>query len=162
MAQLDTDFEDGDILFAGTTTSTSNVNGITAKVNTKIVLGGADLTATTYDTNTNETELLSVVVPAQTFNYGAFVMVGTRLNADNTESVSGTFRIKTGPDGSETTRMTIIPTLDATTVDSHNSMHYFDVAASYSSEVSIILTGQLSDATGARQVTGVSLVVFGY
>jgi len=160
---LKTNFAEGDVLWALGTTSTSGVNGITTQINantTRLKYGGSDLTEASIANSTTETTIGSVTIPAGTFATGALIFAHVGIFTLLGET--GTFRIKTGAAGSEATRATMVLTEGVTSLRLHSPFNFYDTAATYTNEVSIIVTGQNSTASVDRICYCTSLIVMGF
>ena len=103
MAERDTfvDVSDGDQLNEG------YFNGIKRAL---LAFKASNLTPNSHTGDTNETELGSATVSANTINTGIIVMAAVRqtgFDGGPGSGVTGTFRLKIGDDGSEVTKQTI-------------------------------------------------------
>ena len=159
---LQTNFSDGDVLYAGTTASISSINGITYRVNEKIVFGVSD-TEGSIGSSATETTLANVTIPANTFTTGAIVMASIHASQAAQADYSD-FKLKIGASGSETLKQTI--RLNESSFDgsqkSGGSMLFYDAVEDYTSALSVIITGQNNDTAAGTVATCYQLVVVGY
>jgi hypothetical protein len=143
MVTLKTNFADGDVLYAGTATSTSNVNGITATVNNKI--GSVSSSLSRFSSgfggtgSTTETIIISHTIAAGTYLTGCLVMCPVYYY-DHTAGTSTTLKLKIGAVGSEATVMTEVTGAPAANIDQHVPLIWHDRAANYANAVNVCVT----------------------
>ena len=164
-ATLDTDFSEGDIFTAGVITSTSSLNGITTTINsntiTKLIYVNSLLTTSSVVNSTLEMVLADFTIPAGTIDTGAIIQVEIFGRAQAGNSNNSVFKIKTGVDASEVLRYT--KTIgNPTSGTDHASIIYYDENPTWSNDVSILITGQNSDANVSSQTEVFHVIITGY
>ena len=164
MAILLTNFSEGDIFTGGTVASTSSVNGINTTINsntiTKLIHVGSDLTEGSVSSSVAETTIGSVTVPAGTVSDGCFIIASLKGSPHAGQTNTATFRLKTGVSSSEAERESFF-IATGSAVQSGGAIVWYDTAATYANEVSIIITGQNNDNNADSKTTCHSIVVYG-
>jgi hypothetical protein len=161
MAQLKTDYANGEILFAGNIGSTSNVNGITCAINNKLKWFNAVTGTTTAGVgSTNEMSVISCMIAANTVSSGILVMA-TAFYTDTSVPSNTTFKLKIGAFGSETTRMTETTSLqEAANVMEHVPILWFEKNQTWTNPINVTITSQHSATSGSANVR--QLIICGY
>ena len=162
MTKLKITHADGDILSAGVITTSSGLNAIAYETNTKTKFVGS---TTEFDqaSSTGETTLGAVTIPANTVSSRVvcYASVGA---SSNQASQYSEFKLKTGTISSETTRQTIrVPVVDALNADEWEggAMLYVDEASDFTSQISVIVTGQNKTSGATERAMCWQLVVLG-
>ncbi len=165
MTTLKVDFSEGDILTAGTITSTSGINGITTQINSNTVLklkyADSDLTEGSVASSTAETTIGSVTVLADTVSTGCLIVASLRVEAGSDVN-QGTFRLKTGVASSEAERtQVLLKPVAGAGAKVGGVIAWYDTVANYAADVSIIITGQNSESAASNKSICHSIIAFG-